>query len=905
MNARFVVSRSFWAVLGVSAGCIAALTAGCQTKDGVDSTDEYTSESGEAETQGKPSRCLVGDRASIHEGGAIRRGAMDEALYVAQEDAGVVRVLPLPLGSAPGKTVATPGNPAQVLPLAGCVLITVRDPGLLLVMGRTADGGLTEVGRVEMPADAWGVSVTPDERTALITSAWTHKVTAVDLTTLEKRFEVDVAREPRAVVVRPDGQGAYVTHLMGADVTRLDWEVGEETGEVGTANVSRVHLPAAPLSAPRKDYPITFELSASLAYSAVLSPNGKTLFIPRHALGGYGATVWYGRPTVDMLNIETDKPITPPRVGRGIVKEIGFSLGEDAGYSGDGAVPVVAQYKYAQPRDAVYRNLTKTLVVASEGHNTIVELEPDSLDPALLPIREYHLTDLATRNESEPGSGECTTPTGIALSEDESTAYVFCRSNDSLAVVALDSFRENAEARTTPVQGEIYPLGGTRLTTREREGKVLFYAANIAEVSGGLGCAGCHPEGRDDGHVWHEQPAEVGGMTGTRTHEISSFRVGLADPNGGRKLSAQIGYPRQTPMLAGRVGAKGPYAWHADARTLEERIRHGFGLHHWHGDPNLQWGARLEKTVQMSNNLAAFLREGLVPPPMVERDLTAAEQRGKEIFESSETGCSSCHFPATEYTDRSLANVGPRPSPEGFLQDARRPRFKTPSLLFVGGTAPYYHDGSAATLLELVLQNKDRMGKTEQLSPTEKADLAAYLETIGVVKDEWSKARTRQQPVKLDDVPVLASMLEADSPISWEGSAQMMPASGEELGLPKPSENDWKTASHLAMSREPTECEGFAIGDWVRVKCPDGSLVKLIVGSKESVSLRDDGKDVSITFRAQRGDKRLFVVESIHGGGRWWLTNSVDVVLSEHWPEDADAPMLTLQTRAVHKVRLR
>ena len=51
---------------------------------------------------------------------------------------------------------------------------------------------------------AWGLAVTPDESTALVTSAWTHQLSAVDLATAKLKWSIDVPREPRAVVVRAD-----------------------------------------------------------------------------------------------------------------------------------------------------------------------------------------------------------------------------------------------------------------------------------------------------------------------------------------------------------------------------------------------------------------------------------------------------------------------------------------------------------------------------------------------------------------------------------------------------------------------------------------------------------------------------------------------------------------------------
>src|SRR5262249_38787871 len=127
-------------------------------------------------------------KAPVLEGSAIVRAAGEDAVYIADEDHKVVRRVPLPLPASRANirvAIPPPGAPAQGLALADRVLVTIRDPGLLLIMKPDNDKGLVEAGRVPLPADAWGVSATADEATALVTSAWTHKVSAVDLTRAE------------------------------------------------------------------------------------------------------------------------------------------------------------------------------------------------------------------------------------------------------------------------------------------------------------------------------------------------------------------------------------------------------------------------------------------------------------------------------------------------------------------------------------------------------------------------------------------------------------------------------------------------------------------------------------------------------------------------------------------------
>ena len=56
--------------------------------------------------------------------------------------------------------------------------------------------------------------------------------------------------------------------------------------------------------------------------------------------------------------------------------------------------------------------------------------------------------------------------------------------------------------------------------------------------------------------------------------------------------------------------------------------------------------------------------------------------------------------------------------------------YRTPPLIFVGGTAPYYHDGRYPTLEALLADNLDRMGQTSHLPPEDLSALAAYLRTL-------------------------------------------------------------------------------------------------------------------------------------------------------------------------------
>ncbi len=636
---------------------------------------------------------------ATRDGSALSRSADGRWLFVADEDHAALRKLPLPLPTEDGhvESLELPGRPAQVLALRGRALVTLRDPGKLLLVA-TGGSAMTIASSVDVPADAWGVAVTHDEKTALVTSAWTHRVTAVDLATGAVRWSVDVAREPRGVVVARDGT-AYVSHLIGREITVLTGADGDVAPDP-----KRVDLPAARLRTPRGH-----ALSASLGYALVLSPDDKRLFAPRHALGAQALESWFGTSSVDVLLTRSLEPLAPPRAtveARDLSEGTMNAFMEGAG-DVEGAA-VLTSPALIQPRAAIYRARTRTVLVAGEGSNTVVEVDALAIDPTLSPVRTWSLGAIEPARTAvdwkDPyarplASGGA--PSGLALDAEERHAYVYCRTTNEIVTIDLEP------AATQVVAEAPLRLVDDELSYEAARGRRLFFDATDGVVSGGLACAGCHPDGREDGHVWQEVPDR-------------GFR---ARPEVYRNGNSFGGVPRQTPMLAGRVKPVGPYGWKAESKTLEDRVRESFGLHRWSG------GFTPGPTMDRPKLIAAYLREGLVPPPRDVREPRDEERRGKELFEDPVVGCAVCHVPSRDFTDRVAYDLKRSLSVPGFLPE-KDPLFKTPSLLFVGGSAPYFHDGRAGTLEQALFESGGGMGKTGHLSAADRAALVAYVRSL-------------------------------------------------------------------------------------------------------------------------------------------------------------------------------
>jgi DNA-binding beta-propeller fold protein YncE len=842
---------------------------------------------------------------SVREGGALVRSPDGAALYLADEDHAVVRRIPLPIAEAtPPRATALPGRPAQVLPVGDRVLVTIRDPGLLLVL-RDRDGNLTEEGRVALPADAWGLAVTADGARALVSSAWTHKLSLVDLATLAVHWSVDVAREPRGIAVRADGSAAWVTHLVGADVTKIESLASEQP------TIRRLALPADPLRVPLA---AGGRAGASLGYAAALSADEGRLYVARHALGGVGWQVWFGSATVDVLATGTDEPVAPARNAQGMTTAAP-SWGGTELKDREGELPGTEATPFVQPRAMVLRRAAGTLLVASEGYDALVELDARAVAPAVAPLRTYALAGPERRvelfHEQDTRWGgtshgakfppsACGAPTGVALSASEETAYVYCRSTDGIAVVPLETHGVGPAPR--PRRREetyvVAKLAADPLPEPAAAGRRLYYDALDPVVSGGLGCAGCHPEGRDDGHVWHEihpdeVPADVKGVVTTAAlrdrREVPSFFVASALTLAAQRHDAAgtLGRARQTPMLAGRVDAPGPYGWRAESPTLVARVVAGFALHRWSPSAQSIYDPVMRK--RRAEPIAAFLREGLVPPPSRGRPLDAEEQRGREIFTSDTAGCARCHVPETGYTNRAALALPTRRRDRNFEPDPA-PAFKVPSLFYVGGTAPYFHDGAAATLENLVEQNLDHMGMTSHLSAEERRSLVAFLRSIepdrapvAARPDEptpWKPAETRALPPdeRGPSRPDPRAPNDDDLPAF---DAEPWP----ETASPEPAKGEWASAPKVRLSRSTAGCTARRIREWVRVTCEHGNHLMLEGGTKPGLTLTANPElDVkpTVTFPVRRGDRRVIQLSS------WWKWQTAFAVLSEHWlPGDA------------------
>src|SRR6266480_262119 len=156
---------------------------------------------------------------------------------------------------------------------------------------------------------------------------------------------------------------------------------------------------------------------------------------------------------------------------------------------------------------------------------------------------------------------------------------------------------------------------------------------------------------------------------------------------------------------------------------------------HGHGsfsDPGL--GIDIQQTPDRVTPVLPVLRAyqlslSASPPPAGSFDPAAAE-RGKVVFTS--TGrCASCHLPTMAFTDVNLG-VLHDPSETGMdpvrASRLKNHQYRTTPLRALVQHPPYFHDGSAATLADVVEHYNRVLGLG--LSDAQKADLVEYLKSL-------------------------------------------------------------------------------------------------------------------------------------------------------------------------------
>ncbi len=563
--------------------------------------------------------------------------------------------------------VAVGSEPTRIARAGDRVFVTLRGERNLAVLQETATG-LTLERTVAVGAEPYAVIAPEDGKKIYVSVSQGGEVLEMDPLSLEVLRRWPVQGEPRWMAIHPSGNQLFVTSAMQPLLTVIETDSGK---------VSEVQIPSIDFGGANRPARITGD--------PAVSPDGQYVAVPT-------------------LHMDHEQPIDDE------------SLPPPGGYYGGRFGPTVTIVPVGEGRAEINRAVLVSLPQGGDlmGYPSSATWSPDgeelwmsiegaagvmtvdlsspenqsSIFEAFFVGTDDGVVDGAVRTLTFWPTVSTRAPEGtrsVAFLDDERAfAYGFIdRTVSQLPTQGVRDSLPSASSVAFSVPELVVPSATTMrvqtaaqpFTPELAEGLLLFYSTTDPRVTSGgsgLSCATCHFEGRDDGLSW-------------------TFLRGK----------------RQTPSLAGQVSLTEPVRWEGDRVTVEEDAmmtsRDAMG------------GEGMDESELA--NIASFIdwiRDVDVARPSVE---DPAVVRGQAIFERSDVACASCHNGPRLTDNQTYAMFGIN--------------VQTRSLVGLKATAPYMHNGAAATLADVVeMAQGGEMGNTSMLDAQQKADLVRYLESL-------------------------------------------------------------------------------------------------------------------------------------------------------------------------------
>jgi YVTN family beta-propeller protein len=579
----------------------------------------------------------------------------------------------------------------------GKTLYIACETGNLVIAMDTASGKASR--SLGVPASPSGLALSADGARLYVTCAAPTSTICVVETASGKILEkIAAGHTVVAPVLSPDGKTLYVCNRFANSVSAIDIASRKET--------ARIAVPREPVS-------------------AAITPDGKFLLVANHLHNGRADTDIVAA-SVTIIDTAAGK------VAKNIVLPNGSGLLRDIRVSPDGKIAAVAHQlaRFHLPTTQLERGWMNTnalslidlagqklintvlldnvdsgaanpwgvawsadgklICVTHAGTHELSVIDapalmaklakmPESLDPnakvdynAASRVASDVPNDLSflvgvRQRIKLPGNG----PRGLALIGTK--AYAAVHFSDSLAVVDV------ATERLTPVS---IALGPEKKPSIVRKGDMLWNDAGIC-FQGWQSCASCHSsDARVDALNW------------------DLLNDGIGNPKNSKSMLLAF----QTPP-AMSLGVRA---------TAKAAVRSGI--------KHILFAVRPEEDAEALDAFIEAMQP--IPSPILEKGrLSAAAERGKKLYFSKEVGCADCHK-GKLLTDLKPYDIGSRGQ-----FDKPGDTFYTPTLVEIWRTAPYMHDGSAATMMDVLTTRNpdDKHGKTKRLNKQQLEDLAAYV----------------------------------------------------------------------------------------------------------------------------------------------------------------------------------
>ncbi len=545
-----------------------------------------------------------------------------------------------------------------------------------------------------------------------------HAILTLDPETLTpgEEFALPYGSQPMGLVMSPAGDAAYVSLMALGKLLKLDPATGAVLGELSVGPWAR----GVSVSGDGRDVYVTRFISpdthgeivkvdgASFAVASrfELAPDTTTADSDQH---GRGLANYLFSAAISPDGLRAWVPSKKDNMFRGLLRD-GEALTPDSTVRPLVSVLdlIAGQEQLELRMDLDDRNLPSHVEFSPLGDYAFVSVTGS----ALIEVRDAYTGAFITALK-EAGIA----PRGLVLGPSR-RLFAHGSLSRTLAVFDMNDILGLGD-QTAKKLADIVTVGTEKLDAQVLQGKQLFFNSADARMNGEgyMSCASCHFDGFEDGRVW----------------DFSSLGEGL----------------RNSVSLLGRRGTgQGNVNWSGnldEVQDAEHNIRNLFGGKGFLsdaafaattplGEPKLGQSVELDAMAAYVESLTAVHPSPFRSP---EGGLTLEAQAGRRLFKK--LGCGFCHTgaDATDSVRGKLHDVGTLKLSSGTRSAEPLLGIDTPTLLGIWETAPYLHDGSAATLADvLVTANPDdRHGYVSVLAATEVAELVAYLQQLDSTVD--------------------------------------------------------------------------------------------------------------------------------------------------------------------------
>ena len=574
------------------------------------------------------------------------------------------------------------------------LFVTAQDGDALLVIDTESEQVIVQIPVGEFPHS---IVLSEDEKTAYVSNQWSYNIYAIDLIENEVKDTLQAGTGP-AGMYRDSNNLLYVVNTYSSDLSIIDLKTGLETRRLMAGNrpmsIALTPDEKKAIISSRRTIPVSNRTAPQTELTVANTENRRITerkyFTSAHIMENVAVTPQGDLAITTLIRPKNLVPSVQIEHGWMINHGIGIMELKENGRMAQFLLDEPNKF-YPDPFDVVISPDGKRAYISHSGADIVSVVDLEVIRELLIEASEE---DLLTWSNHLGISSKYviariptgSNPKGLALSPDGSKLYVAERFADNIGVISTESFETLSKI----------DLGGPEKITITRKGAQLFSNASHT-FHEQYSCYTCHPDGHEDGLVYD--------LTGS----------------GGDLANVQT--------LRDLEGTS-PFKWNGNNVSVY-----------------MQCGMRFSKFVTRTESfspenldaLVAYIMRDLTHPPnpyqQPDGKLTQAQERGKELFERaySNTGdlipvsnrCITCHS-GPNFTNRLVSDVG------SGVDGDRYQVFDSPNLNNVHESAPYLHDGSAATLEEIwtKFNPHDEHGVANDMTKDQLNDLIEYLKTL-------------------------------------------------------------------------------------------------------------------------------------------------------------------------------